>query len=123
MNAINFDNAELLRTEIRILKKSVDDLSEENEDLEAVTYENSVRSKNNNNVLKIVENKGRFKVSADNNNNPVVGSVVATYVFPAPILIRKDIRFHFNKPDIRPVFERKELPALKAHIERLIPKN
>ena len=85
-------------------------------------YDKSLRTRFTTKKLKIFKVGEKYKVSANSRQN-IMGQLIDTYIFPATIDIRQEIRERFHKTGICPEFDEAELPGLDDFIMSLIPKN
>jgi hypothetical protein len=114
VDLINENNNENLDREVSHLKSKVDIKDD-------IIFENSVRTKDNNRVLKIIYINENYIVSARQNSNSS-GQLIKEFIFPSAMSIRQNIRAHFNKDDQAPRFTKNELPKLYEYIKSLEPK-
>jgi hypothetical protein len=114
MDSINENNNENLNKEFNDLKSKV-------EIKDDIIFENSVGTKDNNRILKIIYINEDYIVSARQNSNSG-GQLIKEFIFPSAMSIRQNIRAHFNKDDQAPRFTKNELPKLYEYIKSLEPK-
>jgi hypothetical protein len=114
MDSINENNNENLNKEINELKPKV-------EIKDDIIFENSVRTKDNNKILKIIYINEDYIVSARPGSSSG-GQLIKEFIFPSAMAIRQNIRNHFKKDDQAPKFSKNEHPKLYKYIKSLEPK-